>query len=250
MEEENKIYLWKNLWVALLFLFLMWSVFLIEFYWEIPLKQYGLRPREWEGLIGIVTSPFLHGDWNHLISNSAPMFILTWATFYFYRPVAWSILTWSFILTGAWVWIAARTHSNHIGASGLIYALAAFVFFSGIFRKKGNLIALSLLVVFLYGGMVWGVLPFDQRISFESHLLGAIAGFILAWSYRTDGPQRKRYSWEDEEEDEDEYPYWMEGTASGPLPQRQIRIQYIYKPAEPEQEKKKDSESENPGKGD
>ena len=98
-------------------------------------------------------------------------------------------------MSGVWMWIAARD-GNHIGFSGVIYALAAFIFFSGLFRRYYRLMALSGIVVFLYGSMIWGVLPIQPSISWEGHLFGAIAGIILAFYYRQQGPQRPKYSWE------------------------------------------------------
>lgn len=103
------------------------------------------------------------------------------------------------LFTGFWVWLAARKEA-HIGASGLIYGLVCFLFLSGILRKDTRLLAVSLLVTFLYGSLVWGILPVDQSISWESHLFGSIAGFFCAIYYRKLGPQRPKAQWEIEEE--------------------------------------------------
>ena len=103
------------------------------------------------------------------------------------------------LFTGFWVWLAARD-SSHIGASGLIYGFVCFLFFSGLLRKDTRLMAVSLLVTFLYGSMVWGILPVDQSISWESHLFGSIAGIFCAYYYRADGPQRPKSQWEIDEE--------------------------------------------------
>ena len=135
-------------------------------------------------------------------------------------------------MSGVWMWIAAR-NGNHIGFSGVIYALAAFIFFSGVFRKHFRLMSLSLVVVFLYGSMVWGVLPIQPGISWEGHLFGALAGVILAFYYRGEGPQRPKYSWELEEELEDTWEETIpfEEISDDTIEQRKpYRIKYSYLP--------------------
>jgi membrane associated rhomboid family serine protease len=122
--------------------------------------------------------------------------------FYFYRDVALRVIIFSVLITGFWVWVMARP-SYHIGASGIIYSLAGFLFTSGIIRKHPRLMAISMLVVFIYGGMVWGVFPIEERISWESHFMGLICGVLLAFFFRAHGPQRKKYSWDLEEENDD-----------------------------------------------
>jgi membrane associated rhomboid family serine protease len=127
--------------------------------------------------------------------------------FYFYRPIAFSVFFWIYVMTGVWLWAAGR-EAYHIGASGLIYGFSSFLFFSGIFRKERTLMVLSLLVTFLYGGLVWGILPLSPQISWEAHLLGSLAGFITAFYFRKEGPQAKKYDWEEEKDEfktSDEY---------------------------------------------
>jgi membrane associated rhomboid family serine protease len=166
----------------------------------------GIFPRKLSGLIGIITSPFIHGDLQHLINNSLPLFILTAAVFYFYEELAYRVFFLIYLMVGLWVWFGARP-AYHIGASGLIYGLGAFLFFSGIIRRYPKLMAISLLVAFLYGSMVWGVLPIQKEISWESHLLGAFAGIILSFYFRKIGPQRPIPEFlleEDEDSEEDD----------------------------------------------
>ncbi|MEX2595943.1 MAG: rhomboid family intramembrane serine protease [Salibacteraceae bacterium] len=177
-------------------------VFGIDAFLAVDLRQFGLRPREIEGLIGIITYPLLHGDWKHITDNSVSGFVLTFGLFSFYGQVGWRVLGWSWLMSAVWIWIAAR-NGNHIGFSGIIYAVASFVFFSGVIRRYYRLMALSLVVVFLYGSMIWGVLPIKPGISWEGHLFGGVAGFILAFLFREDGPKRPKYSWELEEEIEE-----------------------------------------------
>jgi len=179
----------------------LWVVHLYEYIFDWDTSMFGLQPRTLRGLIGIFTEPLVHGDLNHLISNSVPMFLLLTAAFYFYRGIGFRVLGWIWLITGVGVWIFARGNL-HIGASGIVYGLAAFLAVSGMIRNDTRLMAISLLVVFLYGGMVWGVLPLFQHISWESHLMGTVAGIFCAIIYRHEGPTIKKYFEEDEVEDE------------------------------------------------
>jgi len=187
------------------FIVLLWIVLFLESQLDTSLYFLGIFPLEARGLPGILTSPFVHADIEHLFNNTIPVFVLGTAIFYFYSDIAFSIVGWSWLLSGLFLWIAGR-EAWHIGASGLVYALASFLFFSGIIRKYFRLMALSLLVVFLYGSMVWGMFPLvDIHVSWESHMLGAGAGLIMAVLYRKKGPQRKMPDWYYEDEYEDEY---------------------------------------------
>ncbi len=193
-----------SLFVPALFLLVMWLVKFSEYVFGISLSFLGIEPLKASGLPGIILSPFLHGDWNHLMANSAPIFVLIAGLYYFYRTLATEILTLSVVLSGSWVWLGARD-GVHIGASGLIYALAAFLMLSGFLRRDNRLMALSFVVVFLYGSLIWGIFPDlfpEKNISWEGHLSGLMAGVILAWFYRKKGPQKRRYSWDMEEEEE------------------------------------------------
>lgn len=183
-----------------IFIVVIWVVKLVETLFHLSFYTYGIYPLSPAGLKGILFSPFIHGDFKHLISNTLPLLILGTALFYFYRVVAFRVLIFSWLVTGVWVWAMARP-SFHIGASGVIYSLAAFMFASGVIRKHPRLMAISLLVVFIYGGMVWGILPLKEHVSWESHLMGMLCGFLLAWFFREYGPQRAKYSWELEEEE-------------------------------------------------
>ncbi len=163
---------------------LMWIVFAFDRVFDLDLSRFGITPRELHGLVGILFSPFLHGSLDHLLSNSAPMLVLGWLLVYFYPKAAWRVVVAGWFAEGLWVWAAARGHTVHIGASGIIYALAAFLFVSGFIRKRAALIAVSLIVTFLYGSMWWGMLPLVPHVSWESHLFGGMAGALLAWFYR------------------------------------------------------------------
>ncbi len=185
-----------------IFVFTMWMVKIIEVLFNLDLSDFGILPLTLKGLPGIIFSPFIHSGFGHLFNNSLPLFFLGVALFYFYSEIAVKVALWTYFLTGFSVWIAGR-EAWHIGASGLVYGLASFLFFSGIIRKYYSLVALSLLIVFLYGSMVWGIFPgVYKNVSWESHMLGFISGIILAVWYRKEGPQEPVHEWMDEEEED------------------------------------------------
>jgi membrane associated rhomboid family serine protease len=184
-------------------IFILWLVKIIEIADGLDLYYYGIFPRRASGLIGIIFSPFLHANFNHLINNSVPFFFLLSAIFYFYQKVAWKVLLISYVVTGILVWFIARP-SYHIGASGLVYSFASFLFFSGIVRRNMNLLAISMLVIFLYGSMVWGIFPYRPDMSWESHLIGLTIGVLLAIYYRHEGPEPTKFISDMEEEDDED----------------------------------------------
>jgi membrane associated rhomboid family serine protease len=153
----------------ILFVILIWLIFWIEFRFNVDLKSFGIQPRKIEGIYGIMLSPFLHLSLEHLINNSIPLFLLSSAIFFFYRNISWKIIFLGIFLSGLLTWIIGRD-STHIGASGLIYVLISFIFFKGIISKNFNLMALSLIVVFIYGGTIWYIFPIKENISWEGHL--------------------------------------------------------------------------------
>ena len=136
----------------------LWLIKFIEMQSGHLLTEYGVLPRTISGLKGVITSPLIHGDLRHLVSNSIPLLVLGAGLFYFYNSLAYRVFLGIYLLGGFWLWLGGR-ESYHIGASGLVYGLTTFLFFSGVIRRDIKLMALSLLVVFLYGGMVWGIFP-------------------------------------------------------------------------------------------
>lgn len=185
-----------------IFVLLMWIVKIIEVLFETDFSGLGIYPLSVKGLPGIIFSPFIHADFTHLFNNSLPFFLLSVALFYFYSEIALKVFLWTYFLTGILVWFGGR-EAYHIGASGLVYGLASFLFFSGIIRKYYRLAALSLLVVFLYGQMVWGIFPgVYKNVSWESHMLGFFSGIILSIWYRKEGPQQPVYDCMNENEEE------------------------------------------------
>jgi membrane associated rhomboid family serine protease len=202
MTEEKKRFLYSLVFPGF-FLFVIWAVKFFEFSMDLSFVQGGIYPRSVNGLKGILFSPLIHGNWKHLIDNSMPVFLLSSALFYFYRDIAYKIWVLIYIIAGILLWGVGR-QAYHIGASGLIYGLATFLFLSGVIRKIRSLMAISLLVVFWYGSMVWGLLPFDFEVSFEAHITGVVTGVILAVVYRDQGPVPESSVLDEEEEEEEE----------------------------------------------
>lgn len=161
------------------FVFVMWLVFSIQFFWGFDLSGFGILPRTWYGLLGIFTSPFIHGNSVHIISNTIPLLFLGWTMFFFYENIAKKVFAICYFATNGLVWVFARP-SLHIGASGLVYGIAGFLIFYGFFRKDFRSLAISAIIIFFYGGMVYGILPNQVRVSWESHLIGAIVGGYAA----------------------------------------------------------------------
>ena len=201
-ELEKKIFIHSLIFPAA-FVFVFWIVEIIEQTTGVSFVKFGVYPLHLKGLPGILFSPFIHSDFNHLISNSVPFFILLFTLIYFYRRISYRIFFQMYILAGLCVWLSGR-EAWHIGASGVVYALAAFHFVSGIIRNDIRLLTISVVVVFLYGGMVWGMFPINPDISWEGHLWGAVSGVVLAIYYRKYIIRRDKFDWEDEEDDDDE----------------------------------------------
>lgn len=203
METTEKNRLIKSLVFPIILLTLLWTIFIVETLMKADFSYLGLLPQNISGLKGILFSPLLHGSYAHLSANSVPLFVLLAGLFYYYGKSGFGILAWVWIITGFWVWSFAKDTGYHIGASGIVYALAAFHFTGGLLRKEPRLMAFALLVVFLYGGLIWGAIPDflpEKNISWESHLMGLLAGVIIAVFYRNSGPQKIEHKWDDDED--------------------------------------------------
>ena len=215
--EHFKKKLLLSLVIPGIFVILLWLIRFLEVQLDLNLVFLGIFPLKTKGLLGILTSPLIHADISHLFNNSIPLLVLGTAVFYFYTEVAFRVSGLTWIITGFFVWLGGR-EAWHIGASGMVYGLASFLFFSGIIRRYFRLMALSLLVVFLYGSMVWGMFPFvDVHVSWESHMLGAVCGLVLAVWFRKQGPQKPIPDWyteEDEVEISDPHYFYDENTDS------------------------------------
>lgn len=196
--EKKRFYI--SLAYSVFFLLIIWLVWFVEITLDLDFAKYGLFPRKLSGLKGILFAPLIHANFTHLFDNSVPLLVLTTALFYFYPDLSVRIFLLTYLMVGLWVWVGGRD-SYHIGASGLVYGLASFLFFSGVFRNYMRLMAVSLVVVFLYGSLVWGIFPIKDGISWESHLLGGVAGLTLAIYFRKSGPQKPEHHWDDEYEE-------------------------------------------------
>ncbi len=186
--------------IPILFVVSIWLVYWIEIKFGLNFNKYGVRPGEFYGLRGIFFSPFIHSDTKHLFNNSIPLFVLLLGLFYFYKQVAYKVLVLGALLTGLLTWFIARD-SYHIGASGVVYLLFSFVFFSGVIRNHYRLIAFSLVTIFLYGSMVWLIFPTEDRISWEGHLSGFMSGVLFAFLYRRIGIVKEDFEFSETEFD-------------------------------------------------
>ncbi|SNR45694.1 Membrane associated serine protease, rhomboid family [Lutibacter agarilyticus] len=189
----------KSLYIPVIAVVVIWFLYFIEIQFGFNFNKFGIYPQTFKGLRGVIFSPFIHSDIKHLFNNSIPLLAMLWSLYYFYSKIANKVLIIGLLVTGLLTWSFARP-SYHIGASGMVYMLVSFIFFSGIFRKFYRLIALSLAVVFLYGSMIWYIFPVEERISWEGHLSGFIVGLVFAILFRNLGPQPETFEYTKNEE--------------------------------------------------
>ena len=193
----------RSFFIAASFAAILWLIKLGEITLDLDLTPHGVYPRTASGLWGILWAPLIHSSFSHLVANTLPIIILGTALLYGYPRSARIVIPIIYFGSGLGVWLFARS-AYHIGASGLTLGMMLFVFTIGVLRRHRRAIGLALIVSFLYGGSIWGILPFDPRISFEGHFFGALTGLVLAFRYRTKDPPppEKKYSWEDEAEND------------------------------------------------
>lgn len=183
--NNEKIRFKRSIYWTLSFVLLIWLVKILEYSFDYDLSNFGILPRTIKGSIGIFMAPLIHGDIYHLISNTFPILFLGIGILYFYDRIALLVIGLIYIISGFWVWIAARD-AYHVGASGVIYGMLSFLILSGFLRKDNKALALSFVVLFLYGTTLFsGIIPSDPHISWESHLMGAIAGVFCAIYFRS-----------------------------------------------------------------
>ena len=188
--------------MALGFVALIWVIQLLDWALDLEPADFGVRPRQLAGLPGIFFAPLVHGGFAHLLANSPPLLVLGTAMLYLYPSAALRVLPAVYLGTGVAVWLFARG-SAHVGASGLIYGLVSYIFVAGLIRRDRRAIAASLLVCFMYGALIWGLLPIEPGVSWETHLAAALIGIMLAIALRRrDIPPRVRYTWENEEDND------------------------------------------------
>jgi len=205
MKEDKKKFI-TSLILPVGFVFLLWVIKISEIVFNLNFTTLGILPGSIKGIPGILLAPLIHANIKHLFSNSLPILFLGTGIIYFYRNSSYKVFLIIYLGTGILDWLFARK-AYHIGASGLIYGFVTFLFFSGIIRRDTRAIALALLVTFLYGSLIWGILPIDSGISWESHLFGSILGIICAFLYKGCDPAFK-YEWEFEDDNEknNDYP--------------------------------------------
>lgn len=224
--------------VPLLAVLAIWTVYWIELAQKLNFNTYGVYPQTLSGLKGVLLSPFIHGSLEHLYNNTIPLAVLLAALCYFYKKIAWKVIVWGVVLSGLMTWGIGR-QSYHIGASGLIYVLASFIFFKGVFLKHYRLVALSLVVVFIYGSLLWYIFPVKEGISWEGHLGGFLTGLFLASTVRVKMPAPKKYDWEKEDFVPEDDPFLRQFDENGnfiELPPKEhvenddaVQVTYIFK---------------------
>ncbi|WP_264566647.1 rhomboid family intramembrane serine protease [Flavobacterium sp. N3904] len=200
MEENQFKFTNAVIGVPLFFVLFLWFIYWLEIRFGYDFDQNGILPRTFSGLQGVVFSPFIHSNIEHLYNNSIPLLVLLAALFFFYNKEAIGILVYGILLSGTLTWIIGR-ENYHIGASSLIYVLVSFIFFKGLQTQYYRLVALSLTVIVLYGGMVWYVFPNPEtsssNISWEGHLSGLITGLSLTFFYKKlEFKKIIKYDWE------------------------------------------------------
>lgn len=234
MNQDRKKF-FGSLAIPALLATLMLAAKIAEMAFSIDLGRWGLAPHSIQGLTGILTLPFLHGDWEHLFTNIPAVLVLGTALYYCYPTLANPVMIISWLASGFLTWCIGNPGSIHVGASALIYSLNLFLILSGFIRGNRQLIVISLIMVFLYGGFVWGMIPALarlQNISWEGHLSGAIVGVLLALILRKKGPQKEEHHWDEdddkddpEEQDPDEKPYW-----DVPMPSNEdLKVEYRFR---------------------
>ncbi len=199
-----------------LFILLLWFIHGIQVYENLSFAPYGLNPRVWSGLLGIITAPLIHHDWEHLISNTMPTWFLLSGLCYYYQNKSLPIFLFIYFASGIWAWVFARS-AYHIGASGLVYGLIFFLIVSALIKRERKMMFFSFLIIFLYGSVIWGFFPEffpGKNISWECHLTGALAGIVAAFYFKKDGPQSPEFPQDDDdnENNTDDPPYWMVDT--------------------------------------
>ncbi len=195
-ENENR-HVFLSLFFPMILVAIIWIVKLFELGSGIDLSRFGVFPRSVNGLTGILTAPLVHEDIQHAFANSVPLFVLGFLLYNAYRKVALKSVLLIWIISGIGIWLIGRP-AYHIGASGLVFGMNFFLFFSGIFRLDMRSLALALLVAFAYGSMVWGIFPTEMHISYEAHAAGAASGILLAWIYRN-VDRAPEVRWEEED---------------------------------------------------
>ena len=198
--RKNLSYIINSMFIPILFVIVLWLIKGLEMIFNSSMHEYGLVARDTDKLIGVFTFTFIHSDVTHLINNTYPLIILGAIISVIYKTISNQVIVLSYLLSGTILWFVGNPNVNVIGASGIVYAFASFILISGFIKNQPKLAMLSFLVIFLYGSIFWGMLPKPNKVSWEGHLSGFVAGTIIAIVFRKKGPQLPKYLWEIEEE--------------------------------------------------
>jgi len=202
MNKQNQLKKSKSIiLIPIAYVIAIWVIYWVEISFNFNFNKYGVFPRTLLGFRGVFLTHFIHSNTSHLFNNSIPLFVLLSSLFYFYKDVAYKVLLVGGFFAGFFTWCIAR-ESYHIGASGIVYLLFSFVFFSGIIKKHYRLVALSFIIIFLYGSMIWYVLPIKEGVSWEGHLSGFLVGLFLAIRYRNTGIVKEEHQFTQTEFDD------------------------------------------------
>ena len=202
MNDHNQLKKTKSVFlIPISYVIAIWVIYWVEINYNFNFNKYGVFPRTLLGFRGVFLTHFIHSNTSHLFNNSIPLFVLLNSLFYFYKDVAYKVLLFGGFFAGFFTWCIAR-ESYHIGASGIVYLLFSFVFFSGIIKKHYRLVALSFMIIFLYGSMIWYVLPIKDGVSWEGHLSGFLVGLFLAIRYRNKGIVKEEHQFTQTEFDD------------------------------------------------
>ena len=203
--KQEKRHFFYSVFVPVCVVVAMWLVYIVDSSFNLSLSRFGVTPHTWHGLVGVLTMPLLHGNWEHLLSNTVPVLVLGTALYYFYGTIANRVMWLTWLVSGFLTWCIADD-GLHVGASALIYGLNLFLIVSGLIRGNTRLLAISFIMIFLYGSFMWGVFPSltePLQISWQGHLAGLLTGCMLAFFYRKDGPQKEEHHWDEDDEDDD-----------------------------------------------
>lgn len=165
------------------FVALLWVIEIADALTPTALDQNGIRPRSEDGLWGILVAPLLHGGWGHLESNSVPLLVLGFLVAVVSTARWFAVVAWSWVVSGVGVWLTAPPSSVTIGASGVVFGLLTYLLVAGFRERNAVRILVGVGVFVLYGGLLIGVLPTDERVSWQGHLFGAVGGVLAAYAH-------------------------------------------------------------------